>query len=481
MNKCEPNKNERGFTLLTVLMILVIFSILGVSLLTLSSNTVKLTDNERQDQSVFYIAEAGAVQKLAQIEAVVEMAFDTVKQEYEKLTPKQQATYDFEGRFFTEVESGINSLSTEPIKSFKSNFGKKPIAFVSVNLKSEVENTRNYEIRSKGEIGKKNRTVIQNIQVTLNPTETDNPGIVGNAALYVNRKIDLAGGVKIYGDVYMNSIKPSDKKISGGAEITGKVIQGAETTIDLPPFPSFPRYNIPSDQKLTNNNGNTADLVKDGNLLINNYVTGGYVLNMKNNIEFKQIVLDSNYTLTINVGDSDREIVVDHLNVSNGHINIIGTGKLTIYVKEKTTMGSGSTINSNTTDVNKLMVYQKGSSPINLGGSQKIFGSLYAEKSNITFGEGGGFHGNITAGGTEVTVNGGTRVRTQLFLVPNANFNLAGGGQIRGTVIADTFIGTGGGSLTYNDLDSDIIIPGNPKKEYGDGNNLIKKAPLKEI
>ena len=69
MIKFEINKFKKGssyldangFTLLGVLMILVLFSVLGVSLLAVTSNSLKLSGNERTDQSTFYIAEAGIV------------------------------------------------------------------------------------------------------------------------------------------------------------------------------------------------------------------------------------------------------------------------------------------------------------------------------------------------------------------------------------------------------------------------------------
>lgn len=121
-------------------------------------------------------------------------------------------------------------------------------------------------------------------------------------------------------------------------------------------------------------------------------------------------------------------------------------------------MGAGSTINSNTGDVKKLKMYQKGFNQIDLGGDQKVFGSLYAETANIKIGAGGGFHRDIFSGGTKVTVDGGARVNSQLFLVPNAKFTLSGGG-----------------SVTYTESDSELI-PGGSIKDYGDGSDLVENT-----
>jgi len=150
----------------------------------------------------------------------------------------------------------------------------------------------------------------------------------------------------VEGDASIESENPFDVKFSGTAGVTGKLFRGVENKINLPPFPIYPKYNIPLNQRIKNSNGNETDLVKDGKLLICNYITNGYTLNMSDNIEFKEILLNENNTLIINLGNADREIVVIHFNMTNGHIKIVGTGKLTIFVKDKITMGSAATINS---------------------------------------------------------------------------------------------------------------------------------------
>ena len=52
-------KNQRGSALALALFLVVIISILGISLISVSSNSLKQVDYERKDQAVFYIAEAG--------------------------------------------------------------------------------------------------------------------------------------------------------------------------------------------------------------------------------------------------------------------------------------------------------------------------------------------------------------------------------------------------------------------------------------
>lgn len=52
-------KNQRGSALALALFLVVFISILGISLISVSSNSLKQVDYERKDQAVFYIAEAG--------------------------------------------------------------------------------------------------------------------------------------------------------------------------------------------------------------------------------------------------------------------------------------------------------------------------------------------------------------------------------------------------------------------------------------
>jgi type II secretory pathway pseudopilin PulG len=476
--------SERGFTLLGVLMVLVVLSVLGVGIIATSANVMKVSTEERKDQSVFYIAEAGVVKGIHEIETVVNQVFNDVNDEFKGLSSLEKKVFNFENRFYKELDMRIPTTLTPP--SFETSLGETPSA--SVTVTSISINPRIYKIKSVGVIGNKTRTVVQEFTISLNPSEIEKPGIPGNRALQVSKKIDMGGSVKVEGDAGIESRDSNDVKFSGTARVTGKLFHGVKNNISLPSFPIYPTYNIPRDQKIKNSNGNETDLVKDGKILIGNYITNGYTLNMSGNMEFKEIFVNENNTFIINLGTADKEIVVDHLNVINGHIKIVGSGKLTIYVKDKITLGSSSTINAKYNglndhqqagDINKLKVYQKGSNPINLAGGQKIYGSLHAESANINITNGGGFQGDIFTGGKEIYVGGGTSVNTQVFLAPNAKFTLGEGGHIKGSVIADSFIATGGGSLTYA-----VTNPGNgiggSETSYGNGENIITKKSLIE-
>ena len=474
--------NSGGYTLLGVLLIVVVFSILGVSLISLSFNSVKMSTGERDDQSAFYIAESGITESMYKIDEMSNKIYKDIRDYYERLPIEKKNTYNFKEQFYKKIsEEIINSTTT--LESFETNFENKPFAVVTLKRLSSAYPPQ-YRIESIGNIGSKRRTVTQDFSISLEDEKEDS-NIPGNIAVYVNKTINLSGSATIHGNVGTRANNGS-VKLTGGAKVTGEIFYDVPDFMGLPPFPNIPTYSIPPDRIFKESEWNKTDLIKDGKLLINNWMTNGYTLNMSEigdkdgNVQFEEILLGSSNNLIINVGEKDREIVVKHLNVLNGHIQIIGKGTLTIYVKDTITMGSGSTINSNTKDVDKLKVFQKGDSEITLAGDQKIYGSLYAEKANITISGGGGFQGDIYTGGTEVNVNGGAGVISQLFLAPNAKFTLAEGGKIKGLIIADSFVGSGGVSVTYNELNGDIESGGSIPGKGEDGSFINRESLIEK-
>src|SRR5690554_3820952 len=55
----KHNHEESGFAIVGVLIIFIIITVLGLSIVTLSFASVKTSTNERDNQSAYYIAEAG--------------------------------------------------------------------------------------------------------------------------------------------------------------------------------------------------------------------------------------------------------------------------------------------------------------------------------------------------------------------------------------------------------------------------------------
>jgi Tfp pilus assembly protein PilX len=475
--------NEDGMTLVSVLMLLIVLSVLGFGLLAFTVNHTKMSSAERTHQSSYYIAEAGVTKQMKTIE-------DYVRSSY------QQADNELE--FFSDVENEFLE-NTLLIDDFESAYGEQPKAEVTIE-RVNTENPRIYKMTSVGEIGNQSRTVEKKFSVNFH----DKVGlsIPKEMAVYTDTTITMKGGAVISGNIGTNSSAPHTVSFSGGASHQNGNIyvpSGAEDTavdaphymdiadpvpidkptpLTLPPFPDYPRYPIFPDQKVKENG---YDVVKDGVLQVDNYRAADYTLNLNDSASFTEIKLGSNYTLTINVGNTDKSIVVDHLNVQNGHINLKGTGRLIVYVNEEITMGAGSTINTHGS-IDRLNVYLKDSyksDNVKLSGSQVIYGSLYAETANIELTGGGGFQGHIFTGGNDVKISGGARAYSSLIYAPDATIRITGGGSVKGMILSDSFEADGGAYAEFEELNIEDV-PFAPSEGSDEPGRLIRSEPLRE-
>lgn len=498
--------NEKGMALIIVLLVLTVLSVLGMGLLGLSLNNMKMSNYDREFESTYYIAEAGASSALIEAKDTVQR----VKMEVAGMAIERQRE-----EFFNRLKSSIPSQFN--LSNFERINGEQPIA--KIEVKQVMGTVNQYEVTSIGTIGNKTRTVKQQFTANWEPQTSSGtggsggsniPGVPNDIAVYTNTTIDLSGGASIRGDAGTQSSAAKSIKLDGGASITGSVYvpNGAEQTavdvphyitapptiafdspigLNIPEFPAFPNYPLAQNKQIQKDSYNKYDVIQNGDLRIDSWISNGYTLELSNNVSFNEIILDQNNSLSIDTGFSDKAIVVDHLNVQNGHIYIIGSGKLTIYVRNKMTMGSGSTINGNTKNVQKLVVYLEGKSlptAVSLGGQQKIYGSLYARNANIGITGGGGFQGHIFTGGSSVKVTGGGSATSSLIYAPLAAFEMLGGGNVTGTVVSKTFTGKGGATVIYKDVDFSTVpfsFSQNEDTPIEGTGSLISKEPVREF
>jgi Tfp pilus assembly protein PilX len=476
-------KNEEGIALVTVLVVMIVISIMGLSLMGLAMTNVKMSSNDRDFQSTYYIAESGATYMMNEVNR-------NIMDVYNSATTTNDLFTLFENRLKIGTEITYNS--------FDDSFGHKPYAKIKiVNLGNVNSTVKQYKIVSVGTINNHSRTVEKSFQITWVPKNTIN--LPTNTAVFVNTTVNLSRGAKITGGVGTNSSASNAISLSGGSSISGNIYVGPNagsnviynpdnitisnpikmpttTTFALPPFPIFPSFPILPNAKAYSGSS-SYDVILNGALRIDDWVSNNYTLNMNQDISFTDIIVESNYTLNINVGNVNRSMVVNNLNIINGKVNIIGNGKLTIYVKGNITMGSGSIINTGG-DINNLNIYLKGSGVpsnpknLSLSGSQKIFGSLFAEDANLSFTNGSGFQGNILTGGKSILIDGGVYLNTQLFFAPKADLTVSSGGTVSGVIITKTLTASGNGTINFNQLNIDQL-PFFPSSGTGGGSATI--------
>lgn len=453
--------NNEGISLVMVLFVLVVISILGISMMGLAANNLSQSSGEQDVQSAFYIAEGGAVK-----------AMEDIKQKKINI----EASTSTEERFYQDFELALAEISSREINSFASHDGIIPTATITI----EEVSAGKYKLTSVGKIGNREREVSGEFIVSYD--QGSRFSIPTNLSLYTEERIELVGGAQVNGSVGTNLTSRGSVKLDGGAGISNQILvpRGADAhPIEappylltshvakvssfnevlvphrLPPFPVYPSFPQMSDVVI-GNQYNPFKVIDRGNLNINSWQANNYVLNLANNASFRNITIAQNNNLVINVGNANKSIIVENLNL-DGTIQIRGSGKLTVYVINNMAFGSGNFNLSG--NKNQLEIYLKGTAAssakkhIMIAANMHINGSLYAENANLTFTGGGGFLGHVLTGGDNLTISGGARVGSSLIFAPNAAVRLLAGGKVDGSVISKSYFGDGGTVLKYVPID----------------------------
>lgn len=487
MNKLQikilPYNNENGYTLALVLMVIMVFSVLGMSIMAMSMNSLKMSSSEQKDQSVFYIAEAAMTVEMESIEKIVNEAYSNSKDQ---------------NSFFNELTNKLLISSKPSSAEYDDTPGYNPSAEIAIKQLNNT-NPRSYKVTATGDIDTKKRVVEQEFSVEWVP-KNSGPGL--KMAVLVKEDIKIPNGA-ITGDIGTIKKGPDSITVDGGGSVKGAIFvpfgyeqiainkpswmndfpkaTGKEMGefYKLPAFPTFPALTTAKDSNVAGN------YVKVGKGILSVTVNGNkdvskHTYKLNTSVKFNEIKLTNDEDLYFDIGMNNIEIIVDKLNLINGHIHLIGGGKLTVYITEETFFGSGSTINNNG-DMSKVNIYLKGSntSPKNtftVSGNQKIRGSLYAEDANIVINSGGGFNGNIFTGGTSIIVSGGTWTTSPMILAPNAKFQHQNG-IINGVILAKSFEMSGGARLNYGliELGDGPISPEGVNQNSNSGRASLNK------
>ncbi|MFB7155453.1 pilus assembly PilX N-terminal domain-containing protein [Lysinibacillus sp. NPDC056232] len=473
-------KQENGYSLLLVILTIAFISVLGITLLTLTANSLKTSANERDDQSVFYIAEGGLNSTKSKVEQLVKITYDENRKKFNKLPLYKRKPERFKLDFIDAFESSLekifekNQSAYNDTVTFDEQFNENPIA----NVKVIQENTEplQYKITSVGTIGKKTRTVAQTITIDLG--SGTGSGFSNSAAIHAIKDIELGGG-KLNGDVVSDSGKISitqdSTKITGKIgttpdkfskldwmNVTNEIIGNIAFPKDvLPPFPDN-EFTSLSTKPYTNSvqviiDGKQTQLSLEnhsikidggGNGHINGYQKFSGTLPLTQDMYLKTLTVSSDRKLTIDVGNSDKNLYIDNFDFFQGHLNITGSGRLTLYIKNAFNLKGSSSMN-NTGDIGRLSVYYTGTSLMDFTGDTKTKGSIYAKSADININGSGSVQGNLYAGGSNITVEGGAYNHGLYIYAPDAKVTMKGSGEVIGGIMAYTVNTSGGSTVTY--------------------------------
>lgn len=471
-------KNEHGSTLLVVLFTLVLISVLGMSLLVISSNTLKTSTNERTDQAVFYIAEAALVERKAKLESEIDTAYTEAVTEYkEKLIenskkkpplPASSITFSKIFKIFLDTHVSLYSNQDSGI-AFEEQFSKTPSAKVTILTKPQPTKII-YTIESEGFIGDpttSSRTVSQEITVNLNSASFDGGSPDGNYAIYARKEVKYAYydmKNKVTGDIASATY---NHVVSPGSPIP--LIHDPDNFDKLLSAKYKDYLAFPSERfKDATYYPNDSNFIVNNSLIANNWnVFQNKTLVLSNNLKLSTFSLRDNLTFTIDVGDSDKILYVDKFEIPNGTLNITGSGKLTIFVEDE--IAFGNTYLNLKASPDKLDIYYAGNKGLNFANNVFLKANLYIKQANINYQNGGGFNGTLYSNGYgNIRLAGGVYNESIKFVVPNYDFTVTEGATVKGSIICNNVLLSGGASIigsSSNSLDDSISIEQSvPKK-----------------
>lgn len=294
-------------------------------------------------------------------------------------------------------------------------------------------------------------------------------------AVFSEASISMSGSARVQGNIGTNSVQPNamnlnlwnlpaDTAYAGVGSNPDDVIFTVgypwntqaqrmikasleeEKSYPLPQFPEFPNFGL-----------NLGTITTNWPNVHINLDPADY-----DNKYFNEIRVESDRQITFHVGDGDRRVRVNNLNLLQGDINIVGDGTLTIYVDDDFSLGGSSEINRGG-ETDQVFMFYKGSPEVNISNGTFYNGGMYVENADIEIGGSGGVGGHVVSGGSRIDVSGGSTVNyKRVIYAPNAHVEISGSGAT-GAVVSNTFNMSGGTFLQIphnddntNEYDSEL-------------------------
>lgn len=446
----QLREEEKGSGLVLTLMVLLVLSVLGVAIGTLTIGSYRLSDATRDDTSAYYVAEAGAVAAYEQIQSKVLDAY------------KNNQT---EGSFYEAVSGIMNFKDGQPNVKFDNQFGSQP----SVKMHAEKDSLQKYIIHSTGEVDGKERTVTKPVTVKWVDKNTGGglPKIPENAALLTQGSIEISNG-HLIGDIHTNTRIKKSIKISGNPVFTNTKLYYpagtiAESLISRSWNADWLENQIESGNeidfgayKTLLNNVKVPKKKQYNNNIFTDYSDSAiYDLKVKDTISFNKMSVSPGKTLNIDPMGGNHTILVNNLSVMSGSLNITGKGTITLIVTDTISFNNPANITISGTSSQLLLIYT--GSLRNFNGINKMDANVVViGNDNPIIMNNTTINGLLLTDSTDVTYSGNNmnRPSDMMLIAPHASVKLTESSYINGTVIANTFKMSGGSKLTYATIDT---------------------------
>ncbi|MDI6401101.1 hypothetical protein QLX67_03770 [Balneolaceae bacterium ANBcel3] len=285
-----------------------------------------------------------------------------------------------------------------------------------------------------------------------------NGPIATNAAM--NGAVTMDWGASINGDVSVGPGADVNEALQtpewgGHLHQSGSVsVLPDEIEYELPPFPEFPTNTTPASSQHPSHSAGTPYVHLD--------VYSGSPLHIS------EIHLAQNTQLTLRLqGNGPHQVVVDDLNIPQGHLNINTMGSddktLQMYVNNSFVYGGGggdSSINKNG-EPDNMELYYSGSDDVWFNQGTDFRGMMHINNPDVNVEMSGGatFGGMLVVSGGSVNIAGGLDASPTALHAPNSHITLSGGAQVVGSITGDTVVFQDGGNASVT-FDDDFMNPG---------------------
>ncbi len=404
--------NEEGSVLTNVLLLVGLLVLLAVPVLQLATASYQKSINEQIKTQAFYLAEAGACHSRSEAIAHIVEKSEIVGWNPKNINPTQP---------FIAVGQQLGS------GTYQAN------AF----LTHQNGDTYLLRIESEGKASTNDRlaqTVSLAIPITIIPRGNGSLAPPLDMAVFADTALSLAA-TSIRGDVVTNATGSNSIKLFW-APILEHMINGdltlgvgadPETVVKLPwrrsmaevvrgqvrnlttpvlfpsPLVPAPPIDLFTNTNLSVSKGATHAIVGDG--------------------YYPEINVQGR--LDIDVGSGERVVRVGKLTIGNsGELQIIGDGRLVLYVDEAIDMKESAQFNSGRTH-ERVLVYYLGDREFFVRNCAVFNGSLRASQADVQIAHFGSMSGHIVTGGSKVKLAGILTSGVSLIYAPNAKVDIA--------------------------------------------------------
>lgn len=463
--------SKKGVILGLALIMFLVISIIGISLMTLVMGRARQTNDLEKRTQAYFFARSG-------VEIARGFAMQKSEIDNQYFGDKVFVIY---GNLRDNDDDNSANFNIEDVTSFwsesvRSSFEASAASFESYDVVTAVwKESEYFNFLSSGNAGDMTRTLafmccegsagtpLFDMAIfadgNIETGASANSEIIGDVGTNatdtsaISRQGNGGNGkgknnkISVYGDVYfgpgtdLDGVEASDYCLAEG-NVVGTLDSTRDYKSIIPEFPDFP--------ELTERDSLSVD--SDGSIINDD----GY---------YEEINVGSGKTLTIETGEAGnvRKILVNQLKLEdNSSIELSGSGNLNLYVVNNVDLPNGSkkmafiNNNGNPESIDRVVFYYTG----NTLGNLDFKGTLFIHNENgVSLGGNSALNvsGLIIYDGTgDVSMKGTPETHSVALFAPNSKVIMTGNADFHGAIVCNEYDGSGGPDVIYKDIEDEF-------------------------